>query len=360
MQLRSGSGIVRFKVWYGLDPGTGRWGCPMRQRWGLSPHQEMSPALEDRLAFTVTATLSYELAAAVARKYSYPADDSTLHALAQRLGARAEAQTQARLQSAPVELNPQRPASELAIFMLDGFHVRYRGPGFGKKKTKEKRVEWHELKTGVFYFQEQSCRTEGGRGVLVEKVVVCWQGEGNELGRRLHGEALRRGLGRAKWILVLADGAPWIWNVAADRWAKAEQLLDFWHASEHVWELGRAVYGEEGAKPWVEARLHELRHGQEKKFLAQVSRLQPRRGKVGKIIREQKNYLANQGERMNYEKIHKRGWPIGSGPVESACSGKQNRFKRRGQFWLNPGVRHLEALMEARENNHWDQLWFAA
>jgi hypothetical protein len=332
----------------------------MRQRWGLSPHQEMSPALEDRLAFTVTATLSYELAAAVARKYSYPADDSTLHALAQRLGARAEAQTQARLQSAPVELNPQRPASELAIFMLDGFHVRYRGPGFGKKKTKEKRVEWHELKTGVFYFQEQSCRTEGGRGVLVEKVVVCWQGEGNELGRRLHGEALRRGLGRAKWILVLADGAPWIWNVAADRWAKAEQLLDFWHASEHVWELGRAVYGEEGAKPWVEARLHELRHGQEKKFLAQVSRLQPRRGKVGKIIREQKNYLANQGERMNYEKIHKRGWPIGSGPVESACSGKQNRFKRRGQFWLNPGVRHLEALMEARENNHWDQLWFAA
>jgi hypothetical protein len=87
----------------------------MRQRWGLGPHQEMSPALEDRLAFTVTATLSYELAAAVARKYSYQADDSTLHALAQRLGARAEAQTQARLGSVPVELNPERPASELAI-----------------------------------------------------------------------------------------------------------------------------------------------------------------------------------------------------------------------------------------------------
>jgi hypothetical protein len=332
----------------------------MRQRWGLGPHQEMSPALEDRLAFTVTATLSYELAASVARKYNYPADDSTLHALTQRLGARAEAQTQARLQSVPVESNPQRPASELAIFMLDGFHVRYRGPGFGKKKTKEKRVEWHELKTGVFYFQEQSCRTEGGRGVLVDKAVVCWQGEGNELGRRLHGEALRRGLGRAKWILVLADGAPWIWNVAADRWAQAEQLLDFWHASEHVWELGRAVYGEEAAKPWVEARLHELRHGQEEKFLTQVSRLKPRRGKAGKIIHEQKNYFANQSQRMNYEEIHKRGWPIGSGPVESACSGKQNRFKRRGQFWINPGVRHLEALIEARENNHWDQLWFAA
>ena len=360
MELRSGSGVVKIKVWYGLDPGTGRWGCPMRQRWGLGPHQEMSPALEDRLAFTVSATLSYEIAAAVGRKYNCPVDDSTLHALTQRLGARAEEQTQERLKSMPAQLTPQREASELAIFMLDGWHLRYRGLGFGKKRTEKKRVEWHELKTGVFYFHEQCGRTQGGRGLLAEKVVLCWQGEGGELGRRLHWEAMRRGLGRAKWILVLADGAPWIWNVAADRWAKAEQLLDFWHASEHVWELGRALYGEEGARTWVEQRLHELRHGEEEKFLAQVARLKPRRGKVGKTIREQKSYFANQAQRMNYQEMHKRGWPIGSGSVESACSGKQNRFKRRGQFWTDPGVRHLEALIEARENNHWDELWFAA
>jgi hypothetical protein len=360
MQLRTASGVVKIKVWYGLDRGTGRWGCPMRQRWGLGPHQEMSPALEERLAFTVTATLSYELAAAVARKYNCPVDDSTLHALTQRLGGRAEQQTQARLQRVPAPLTPQRAASELAIFMLDGWHLRYRGPGFGKKRTKKKRVEWHELKTGVFYFHEQSGHTAGGRGVLAAKLVLCWQGEGGELGRRLHWEAMRRGLGRAKWILVLADGAPWIWNVAADRWAQAQQLLDFWHASEHVWALGRALYGEDRAKAWVEERLQELRHGEEEKFLAAVARLKPRRGKVGKTIREEKTYFAHQAQRLNYEAIHERGWPIGSGPVESACSGKQNRFKRRGQFWTDPGVRHLEALIEARENNHWDELWFAA
>jgi hypothetical protein len=320
----------------------------------------MSPALEDRLAFTVTTTLSYKIAAAVARKYNCQADDSTVYALTQRLGARAEQQTEERLQSVPVEPSVQRPASELAIFMLDGWHLRYRGPGWGKKRTKKKRVEWHELKTGVFYFQEQSAKTEGGRGILTEKVVLCWQGEGSELGRRLHWEAIRRGLGRAKWILVLGDGAAWIWNVAEDRWAKAEKLLDFWHASEHVWALGRALYGEEGAKRWVEARLHELRHGEEEKFLAKIARLKPRRGKVGKTIREEKNYFANQASRMNYEAIDDRGWPIGSGPVESACNGKQNRFKRRGQFWVRFGVRNLEALIEARENNHWDELWFAA
>jgi hypothetical protein len=332
----------------------------MRQRWGLGPHQEMSPGLEDKLAFTVTATRSYEEAAAVVQKWNSEIDDSTLHALTRRLGTRAEQQTQTRLECVAPELTPQRAASKLAVFMLDGYQARYRGPGWGEKETKEKRVEWHEIKTGVFYLQEQAARMEGGRGVLSEKVVVCWQGEGAEVGRRLHWEALRRGLGRAEWILVVGDGAPWIWNVAADRWADAEEVLDFYHASEHLWELGRALYPEKRVQEWVETRLHELRHGEEEKFLAKIKRLEPRRGKAGKTIREQKNYFANQAQRIHYEEIAQRGWPIGSGAVESACGGKQDRFKRRGQFWTHRGVGHLEALIEARENKHWDELWFAA
>jgi hypothetical protein len=331
----------------------------MRERWGLRPHQEMSPALEDKLAFTVTATLAYKEAALVARKWGTPVDDSTVHALTQRLGARAEQQAQERLEQLPADLTAQRADSKLAVFMLDGWQARYRGPGWGKKKTKKKRVEWHEMKLGVFYLHEQAGHTAGERGVITEKVVILWQGEPAELGRRLHWEGLRRGLGRAQQILVVGDGAAWIWNVAADRWAEAEEVLDFYHASEHVWELGRALLGEDQAKAWVEARLHELRHGQEEKFLSQLAKLKPPRGPRGEIVREQKNYFANQAPRMNYEEIAERGWPIGSGAVESACSGAQNRFKRRGQFWTHQGLKHLAALVSARENDHWDELWLS-
>src|SRR5262245_13984452 len=169
----------------------------------------MSPGLEDKLAFTLTATASYSEAAAVAQKWGCPVDDATLHVLAQRLGERAEQQTQKRLAMLAQERTPQRAASEVAVFRLDGWQARYRGPGFGKKKTKKKRVEWHEVKMGVFYLQEQAGHTAGGRGMLTEKVVICWQGEAGELGRRLHWEALQRGLGRARWILVVGDGAPW-------------------------------------------------------------------------------------------------------------------------------------------------------
>ena len=360
--LRSGVGVVKVIVCYGWDPDREQWGCPMRERWGLRPRQELSPALEDRLAFTITTTSSYRDAAALAEKWlGEPVDDSTLHDLTQRLGERAEEQLQERLKSLPQELTPQRAASELAIFELDGWQARYRGPGFGKKKTKKKRVEWHEVKLGVFYFQEQAARTGKDRGMISEKVVVSWAEEGGtELGRRLHWEAVRRGVGRAKHILVLGDGAPWIWSVAKDRWLGATELLDFYHASEHVWALGKALYGEDHAKEWVESRLHELRHGQENEFLEKIAQVEVPRGKRGKTIRKERKYFPKRAKRLNYQQIAARGWPIGSGAVESACNGHQGRFKRRGQFWTKPGLRNLAALKQARENNYWDELWFAA
>jgi hypothetical protein len=110
----------------------------------------------------------------------------------------------------------------------------------------------------------------------------------------------------------------------------------------------------------VEARLHQLRHGQEKRVLAEVGKLKGSRGKAGKVVKREKNYLATHAGRMNYQAIHRRGWPIGSGPVESACRQRQCRFKRPGQFWTAKGMRHLGALSEARHNHHWDQLWLAS
>ena len=78
------------------------------------------------------------------------------------------------------------------------------------------------------------------------------------------------------------------------------------------------------------------------------------------MIRREQNYFASQAGRMNYQSVAARGWPIGSGAVESACRQKQCRFKRPGQFWTACGLCHLNALIEARDNGHWDQLWLAA
>ena len=197
--------------------------------------------------------------------------------------------------------------------MVAGWQVRQRGPGWGRKKTQQARVEWHELKIGVFYRHEQAAQTAGGRGLLAEKVVVNWQGEPLELGRRLHWEALRSGLGR-----------------------------------------------EEAVAAWVEPRLHWLRHGKERAVLKEVAALRPRRGERGKGVRCAQSYFAGQEARMHYERVAVRGWPIGSGAVESACRQRQCRCKRSGQFWTARGLRHLCGLEEARANGHWDELWHSS
>jgi hypothetical protein len=172
MHQRTGVGVVELHVLHGRDPADEHWGCPVREHWGLSCHQQLSLALEDKLAFTITATASYEEASALAQKWGSPVSDSALHALAQRLGARAAARRQAQLKTAPVERQPQRAPTKLAVLMLDGWQVRQRGPGWEKKRTQKPRVEWHEWKTGVYYRHEQAGRTAGRRGVLAEKIVI--------------------------------------------------------------------------------------------------------------------------------------------------------------------------------------------
>jgi hypothetical protein len=75
------------------------------------------------------------------------------------------------------------------------------------------------------------------------------------------------------------------------------------------------------------------------------------------MVRKEQNYFAGQAGRMSYQAMAERGWPIGSGAVESACRQSQCRFKGPDQFWTQTGLRHLCALDEARLNNHWDELW---
>jgi hypothetical protein len=118
-------------------------------------------------------------------------------------------------------------------------------------------------------------------------------------------------------------------------------------------------WGEDCARDWVESRLHELGHGQGAKFPAQIEHLKVPQGERDKIVREQKNYFAAQAKRMNYDQTAERDWPIGSGAVESACSGAQSQLERRGEFWTRKCLANLAAPIDARENNYWDHLWFA-
>ena len=356
--LRGLCGEIKLTLRYGRDPRDQRWCCPLLEAWGVRAHQEFTPAVRRRLAFTLSASGTYAQAAELATEWGVAVDDSTLHALAQEAGARAEEQTLRRLETPAPEREPGRAPSALSVLMIDGCQMRYRGSGWGKTNPKEPRVEWHELKLGVFYREEQATQTAGGRGLLSGKRIVSWRGEAGELGRRLHWEAQADGLGRALRVRSVNDGAPWIWNLVTDRWSQAEQVLDFYHASQHLHALGAALHGDgtDATSAWVGPRRKRLRRGNALKLLKEVKALAPPAGAAAAVVRREQNYFEHHAARMNYRELSRHG-PIGSGAVESACRQRQCRFKRAGQFWSEEGMKHLCALQEARRNDHWEELW---
>jgi hypothetical protein len=351
---------------YGQDAHTAQWLCPQQQAWGLGPHQKVTPGLAEKLCFTAAATPSFEQAAAVAGRWGVAVDDTLIHRQVQQAGERAERQAQARL--APgATVSPAPPAAPAGalVIMMDGWMVRHRGEAWGLKPTTEpgERVAWQECKSAVIYRLAQEAQTKSGRGLLVEKFVVAYVGEPLEFGRRVQAEARRRGLGKVKRVYVVADGGVWIWNIVTDRFAEATGVLDFYHASQHLWVVAHALYpaDEAAARAWITPLLHQLRHGGEGNVLKTLQDLPAwcaqREPSLIPPMAKEINYFEQHREHLHYAARAAEGCPVGSGAMESLCGQLQGRFKRCGQFWTGAGRQRLMALEVARRNQDWNEVW---
>jgi hypothetical protein len=211
---------------------------------------------------------------------------------------------------------------------------------------------------------DQRCETQGGRRVVLEKFVEMYRGEPYEFGQRLYALALRQGLYQARRVFVVADGAVWIWNLVEERFGPmVEGTLDFYHASEHLWAVGRELFGkEEEVRQWVEPLLHKMRHGEEAAVLKKLERTlgqaQRESSPAVAVVQRETNYFRDHREHMHYEKWADQGIPIGSGAMESTCGQFQTRLKGPGKFWTAEGKRNIAALDIARRNHEWDPgLW---
>ena len=368
------AGTVTLRAHYGRHPKTRKWQHPIRLLWGLKPRQRLSPQLQDRVSYTAAETDSYERAAKMAAKWGTPLAASTVHKHAQQMGREAAAQTKVReqqLMDGATQTQAMAPLPNgLEVFclvvMMDGFMARERGPDWALKppEAKGSRVEWHEVKAATIYRVDQVAEKASGRRQILQKfwVLAPTQTPPGEFGRAVHAEAIRRGMGQAKYVFVLADGAVWIWNLIEDRFAFCLKGLDFYHASTHLWAIAHELFPEEAkAKAWVQPLLHQLKHGQEADVLNLLEALPAQRQAAGlslsELLQRDLAYFQTHREHLHYQALAAKGSPIGTGAMESTCGQLQTRVKRTGQFWKPAGLANMLALKAALQNDDWLALW---
>jgi hypothetical protein len=178
-------------------------------------------------------------------------------------------------------------------------------------------------------------------------------------GTLMAAEACRRGAGRARQLTILGDGAVWIWNLAAQHFPAATQIVDLFHAREHLHELANlaARLLSTGKQDWIAARLAELDNGDIPALLAAGRDLRF----IGSLATERDkalHYFETNAHRMHYAWYRKHGLFVGSGTVEAGCKSViGQRLKLSGMRWTEHGATGILTLRCQEASNRWDEIW---
>jgi len=177
----------------------------------------------------------------------------------------------------------------------------------------------------------------------------------SDFAERVLREAARRGFSAASRQVVLGDGSVWIWNTATELFPQATQILDRFHAKEHLSTVGKAIYEDsvEG-KSWIQARYDELDQGHLQSLVRAL------RGHMGQYpeARECIRYIWNNRRRMRYLKFHQQGFCTSTGVVEAGCKVViGTRLKRAGMHWTVAGANAIIALRCSQLSGRFEDFW---
>lgn len=230
---------------------------------------------------------------------------------------------------------------------LDGGTLNVRGEG------------WKEFKVGTVYDlatetvidPETQEAVEVARGVNIAYRAVL--GSVTDFAPAFWALAVEHAIPQAADVAVTADGAEWIWNVADDYFPESVQIVDWYHATEHVAQAAAALYptNETTAHRWKQERRHAL-------YLGQVESITAPLEKAG--LASQAHYFQTHQRRMRYQEFREQGYPIGSGTVESGIKQFKQRLTGAGMRWSRPAAERMLVIRAAVMTDNFDALWAAA
>jgi hypothetical protein len=327
---------------YYVCPECGTTSCPLDEQLGLVEGKEQG-RLREKLA----------LLAVVVPYHQAPQVCQTLlgreyHAMTLRRVALREA---ARLTASGHHQTLPRRTGDRLYLEVDGHLCPTREPKEGPDD------QGYREATAVLAFSGHDvAEVSKERHEILHKILQA-QITDSEVFRSLFTEVYRHARGeQAAEVIVLADGARWIWNMVDDLLPHAVQILDFSHAKEYLWDAAKIIYGEGSAfiTPWVKERETLLLDDQVQQVITHLQAFLDLRPALAPIL----HYFEQNQNRMRYGTYRQKGYFIGSGAIESA--GKQlaaGRIKGPGMRW---NVLEVNALLKLRclfLEQSWQSYW---
>ncbi|MBL7066215.1 MAG: ISKra4 family transposase [Anaerolineae bacterium] len=326
---------------------------PMDERLGIGA-SELSPRVQEMLSY-LGGFMPFERAQTFLAKYHYiHVSHDTVNSTTVAIGQALREQQEAAVRQAWEEY--RLPTCEVATspkhLYVSADGINYLLPnGEGK-----------EIKLAAVYETEERRNRKGEieiHAVDIEYVVAT---DPEDLARAAYLIAVKRGVESAEQIIVLGDGASWIWNRIAAMFPghKTTEILDFYHASEYIWDAGKAVLdeGTDETKDWGEKYCHRLKHDGPAPVLRELRALSLACSTTPEPVAKAITYFENQSLRMNYPLYVEQGLQIGSGSAESGVKQVVGcRINQAGMRW-NP--RRAEAVAHVRAailSGRWDDFW---
>jgi hypothetical protein len=354
--------------------------APFDQQWGLSS-QRSSPGMQRLVSYLSAMLTQQEVAEVISRLLPCPISARQVSHVTQPIGEAfgewEDEQVQKLLQrgaekrtrEAEWQEEQGNPIKRLYVEM-DGVMARLRRGSVPMDKVEQERAGdvYREVKVGaVFVGKPGRERSELVPGAFVDTPgpiqYVARRTTAEDFAPRLYALAQSAGLLRAKHVVILADGAKWIWRLAEEQFPGAIQIVDEYHARQHVWDVARAAFaGEQSQRDaWARTVIDTLTEGQIEAVIAAIERLPPMAPEPGRsrsIPEIEAEYFRTNTERMRYPSFRAQGMHLGSGIAEAACKTVvSTRAKRSGMRWTPAGLDAILALRTSVLNDSFDQRW---
>ena len=254
---------------------------------------------------------------------------------------------------------PPAPLPDKLYAAIDGtgVPVTSRETAGREGKGDDGRARTREVKLAVFFTQDRLDKDGYPVRDRASTSVIATFEPASVFAGLVKAEGIRRGADHVRQLTILGDGAAWIWGIATAKFPEATQVVDLFHAREHLHDLARSLEFMLGDRKdeWLAARLEDLDYG-DIDGICKAARVFPLAGVKKDELDTALGYFENNAPRMRYHWFRQCGLFVGSGVVEASCKTViGQRLKQSGMHWTTGGADAIIAL-RCNEASRWEAI----